>query len=833
MRESVADVLISSYTPASARYDEMLAAAKAPRAHWQSLFQQLAATSSDTLRERVQWVRREVRENGVTYNVYADPEGAVRPWELDMLPFILPAAEWAGIEAAIRQRATLLNQVLVDVYGEQRLLAEGLLPPALVYGHAGYLRPCRGSSMAGGVMLHMYAADLARSPDGHWWVVDDRTQTPSGAGYALENRLVISRLYADLFRDLRVQRLAGFFATLRDSLAHWAPVEGGNAGAAPLMVLVTPGPHNETYFEHTYLARYLGFPLVEGNDLTVREDKVWLKTLTGLQRVHVILRRLDDDYCDPLELRSDSALGIPGLVQAARLGNVLVANSLGSNLLETGALLGFLPALCERLLGEPLKMPSVATWWCGEPAALAEVIQKLDRVVIKGASSQMRVAPMFGEDLDERGRARVAAMLKARPQMYVAQELVQLSQAPVCDGVQVRASAIGLRVYACASPNGYVVMPGGLTRAATGTDARVISMQRGGSSKDTWVLSTGPVSTFSLLKRDTRPQDLVRTGLNLSSRVVENLYWLGRNSERCDDMARLLRLALTRVIEEGPVERDKSWGGIQGMLRQTGVFSDAEAAAEMADDVTTARALRAAVVDDARPGLAGGLKQLLRVASQLRERLSLDNWRTLNQMARRLQRDRARPVPLADTLAELDRDIAAFMTLAGFALDGMTRDHGWRFLSIGRRIERLQYICSLLRQALAGPPDADLGWVLELADSSVTYRSRYMARPEWLPVLDLLIRDAHNPRSVVFQLKGLNDFVGRIEDSFGEGIEERLDAAVLSLEAIDPGADLRHGSARLAALLQEWHDASSRLSEQLGLRFFAHVGEVNRQTFAM
>ncbi len=822
--------LLSAYPASGPRYDEMLAAPRAPRAHWQRLFEQLAATSPKALRERAQWVQRQVRENGVTYNVYADPEGADRPWELDMLPLIIPAQEWAGIEAAIRQRATLLNQVLVDVYGEQRMLAEGLLPPALIYGHAGYLRPCRGVKTPGGVMLHMYAADLARSPDGSWWVVDDRSQTPSGAGYALENRLVISRLYADLFQELRVQRLAGYFATLRDSLAHWAPADSD----APLTVLVTPGPHNETYFEHTYLARYLGIPLVEGNDLTVREDKVWLKTLTGLQRVHAILRRLDDDYCDPLELRSDSSLGIPGLLQAVRRGNVLVANSLGSNLLETGALLGFLPRLCERLLGEPLKMPSVATWWCGEPAALADVVARLDRLVIKGAYSQMRVVPMFGEDLDERGLARVSGMLKARPQMYVAQELVQLSQAPVCDpnltGKQLRASAIGLRVYACASPNGYVVMPGGLTRAATGTDARVISMQRGGSSKDTWVLSTGPVSSFSLLRRETRPQDLVRTGLNLSSRVVENLYWFGRNSERCDGMARLLRLALTRVIEEDPLERDKSWGGIIGMLVHTGIFDEADGAA---GEMAIARVLRAAVVDDAKPGLAGGLKELLRVASQLRERLSLDNWRTLNGMARRLQRNRNRPIPLSETLAELDRSIAAFMTLAGFALDGMTRDHGWRFLSIGRRIERLQFICSLLQQALAGPADADLGWVLELADSSVTYRSRYMARPQWLPVLDLLVRDAHNPRSVCFQLKGLNDFVRRIEDAFGEEIEERLDAAVLSLEVLDPGADLCHGSARLAALLQEWHAASARLSEQLGLRFFAHVGEVNRQTFAM
>lgn len=825
--------LLTTYPAAAARYDEMLEAPFTPRAHWQRLFEQLGGTAPEALRERVQWVQRQVRENGVTHNVHADPEGADRPWELDMLPLILPALEWTGIEAAIQQRATLLNRILVDSYGAQQLLAEGLLPPALVYGHAGYLRPCRGIAPPGGVMLHMYAADLARAPDGRWWVVGDRTQAPSGAGYALENRLVISRLYEDLFHGLRVQRLANFFATLRDSLAQWAP-----AGAAsPVMVLLTPGPRDETYFEHTYLARYLGIALVEGNDLTVREDKVWLKTLSGLQRVHVILRRLQGEYCDPLELRSDSALGIGGLVQAVRSGNVLVANGLGSSLLQTGALLGFLPRLCERLLGEPLRMPSVATWWCGEPAALAEVTARLDRLVIKGAQSQMRVQPMFGDDLDERGRGRVTAMLNARPQMYVAQEQVQLSQAPVFDPgdamPRLRASAIGLRVYACATSNGYVVMPGGLTRAATGTDARVTSMQRGGSAKDTWVLSTGPVSTFSLLRRETRPQDLVRTGPNLSSRVVENLYWFGRDTERCDNMARLLRVAITRVIEEGAAESGGSWAGIAGMLRHTGIFGEQDVPAEATDDdADTARALRAAVLDDSRPGLASGLKELLRVASQLRERLSLDNWRTLNQMARRLPRDRGRTVPLSETLAELDRNIAAFMTLTGFSLDGMTRDTGWRFLSIGRRIERLQFVCALLREALAGPADADLGWVLELADSSITYRSRYMARPEWLPVLDLLVRDLSNPRSIAFQLKGLNDFVGRIEGAYGEGIEERLETALMALEAIDPGADLQHGSARLAALLEDWSAASSRLSEQLGLRFFSHVGEVNRQTFA-
>ncbi|MCX7160520.1 MAG: circularly permuted type 2 ATP-grasp protein, partial [Proteobacteria bacterium] len=371
-----------------------------------------------------------------------------------------------------------------------------------------------------------------------------------------------------------------------DSLAHWAP----HGDEAPLVVLLTPGPYNETYFEHAYLARYLGFPLVEGHDLTVRNGCVWLKTLSGLQRVHAILRRLDDDFCDPLELTGDSTLGVAGLADAARRGNVLLANALGSNLLESGALLGFLPDLSRKLLGEDLQMPSVATWWCGQPDALEEAIEKLDQLVIKPAFPQLRMEAVFGDDLTDAQRADLVARMRAKPQNYVAQELVQLSQAPVWDRQHPRrllARAIGMRVFACATPNGYVVMPGGLTRVATGSNARVISMQRGGASKDTWVLAAGPVNTFSLLRRSTGSQDLVRSGANLTSRVVENLYWFGRYAERCDNTARLLRLALERMIDAVPSAHDAGWMSITSLLRRAEILEDEDDL----DDVALVRAL--------------------------------------------------------------------------------------------------------------------------------------------------------------------------------------------------------------------------------------------------
>ncbi len=811
--------LLAAYPQKSPRFDEMLEAPLQPRAHWRGLFEHLVAASPDQMRRSVQYVQRQIHENGVTYNVYADPQGTDRPWELDVLPLIIPAAEWKQIEGAIAQRAELLNRILADVYGEQALLREGHLPPAPIYGHAGFLRPCRGTRPPGGVFLHTYAADLARSPNGQWWVIADRTQAPSGAGYALENRLVVSRVFPELFRDLRVHHLADFFRTLRDSLAHWAPHDD----EPPFTVLLTPGPYNETYFEHAYLARYLGFPLVEGSDLTVRNGCVWLKTISGLKRVHAILRRLDDDFSDPLELRSDSTLGIPGLTQAARRGTVLIANALGANILESGALLGYLPALCEHLLGEPLMMPSVATWWCGEEAALEDVLDNLDTLVIKGAFPQLRFDPVFGPDLDARGRAELIAAMRAHPHNYVAQELVQLSQAPVWDRGHPRrlaARAVGLRVFAVASPNGYAVMPGGLTRVSSDVDVRMLSMQRGGSSKDTWALSDGPVSTFSLLRRSTGPQDIVRSGANLSSRVVENLFWFGRYAERCDDTARLLRIALDRLFEDAKSTHSGEWRAIVALCRLQNLLPlDPKREVEP-------YLIRAIVDPEHPPTLAANLRQLFRIGFHLRERLSLDNWRTINRLVQDLaQRQGSDDMPLGEAFAFLDRTVLGLMTLAGFSLDGMTRDQGWRFLSLGRRIERLQFLCLALRHALHAPAENDLDWLLELADSIVTYRSRYMTRPERLPAFDLLLLDLGNPRSVIFQVAGIRDYVERLSDQYGPIADDALAPLLPRLQAFDLGGALqsRRGVAALEALLQQIRDAAFHLSDRIAHRFFTHV----------
>ena len=813
--------LLAGYAARSGRYDELLAGPQLPRAHWDAFLQALADRGARGLSDTLALTEREVHENGITYNVYADPKGMDRPWQVDPLPLLLSGDEWRAIEEGVAQRAELLNRVLADLYGEQSLLKSGALPPGVVFGHAGYLSPAQGIRPPGGVHLFHYAADLARSPDGRWWVVGDRTQAPSGAGYALENRLVVSRVFPQLFRELRVQHLASFFAALRESLLRWAP-RGGPAGSSdggtPLIALLTPGPFNETYFEHALLARYLGVALVEGSDLTVREGCVWMKTVEGLKRVHALLRRQDDDYCDPLELRSDSALGVAGLTECARRGTVLIANSLGSGVLESGALLGYLPALSEQLLGEPLKLPSVATWWLGEPAAFDDAWKRLDQVLIKPLERSSREPAVFGADLDAAARATLRERVAARPQRYVAQEWVRVSQAPVLErGTHGRdslaARTVGLRVFAVATPDGYKLMPGGLTRVAGDSEARVVAMQRGGRSKDTWVLSDAPVNaSFSLLTSTVTPADLVSSRANLPSRTAENLFWFGRYGERADAAMRLLRVAIEAQLDDEVVE-----GGTAplALCVRMGLVD--------ADDDPAIALLRAATHPEG--ALAERLRQLSRVAFNLRDRMSADHWRTINQLIgdpvfQGASASTAMRLPLA--LAWLDRAVNAMVTLSGFVLDGMTRGTGWRFLSMGRRIERLWNLAAALQVATDEGRDQGLEWLLQWADSSVTYRSRYLVAPEWLPVLDLLVRDEGVPRSLAFQLKGLGEYVGKLEAAHGRFASDVVTPGQAALAALTP-AELHPESEALADLLAQLQRIAGGVSDELTLKFFSHA----------
>ena len=544
----------------------------------------------------------------------------------------------------------------------------------------------------------------------------------------------------------------------------------------------------------------------------MRDDRVWLKTIYGLQRVHAIVRRQDDDYCDPLELRSDSALGVAGLADCARRGNVLLANALGSGVLESGALLGYLPRLSRELLGEPLQMPQIATWWLGERAAFDDAWRRPERLIVKPIERSPSEPSIVVAQLSADAREALRRRIGERPHHFVAQEWVHVSQAPVLEGKSIAALAartVGLRVFAVATPSGWRVMPGGLTRVAGDEDSPVIAMQRGGRSKDTWVLTDGPVNAeFSLLSKTVKAEDLVGADATLASRAAENLFWFGRYGERCDATARLLRVAIGEVLEDTGtrVGAPPAWT----LAERLGIVEPVR---------SRARALRRAA-GHPEGALAQRFESLSRVAFSLRDRMSVDHWRTLNRLIAdpALQREPALPM----TLVWLDRAITALMTLSGFVLDGMTRGVGWRFVSIGRRVERLATMCSALQVATDEGRMHELDWLLDLADSSVTYRSRYLAAPEWLPVLDMVMRDESNPRSLAFQAKGLAEFIAKLEATHGAFASPLLQPAHAALRAL-PSAELAPESEILADVIDQLQRAAYAVSDAISLKFFSHA----------
>ncbi|HUC85129.1 MAG TPA: circularly permuted type 2 ATP-grasp protein, partial [Candidatus Acidoferrales bacterium] len=649
------------------------------------------------------------------------------------------------------------NRILADCYGSQELIRSRWLPPALVFAQPDFLRPCHGVRVPEEIFLNIYAADLARSPDGQWWVVSDRTQIPTGVGYALANRLVTSRVLPEPFRDNHVHRLAGFFRDLQNALARL----GGRSSEKARVVMLTPGPHNETYFEHAYLARYLGYMLVEGQDLTVRDNHVFLKTLSGLDRVDVILRRVDDDFCDPLELRNDSILGVPGLVESIRAGNVVTANALGTGLVQSPAFLPFLPGLCQHILGEELKLPSVATWWCGQKAARDHVLEHLEELVVKPAFRTRPRAADPEKPLSDEERAGLKRHIEFDPDLFVAQERVEFSSAPSLEKDGLVARPVGLRVFLIATESGYRVMPGGLTRVSPEAGGRGISMQRGGTSKDTWIISETPVEEFTLLRGAQQNVELRRTGNNLPSRLADNFFWLGRYSERADATARLLRSALRRFNPERGLGAQALVAPLLQTLETQGQLPDLWGRPDLRQNAEAFEAeLLAAIFDPGRPGsLRATVDQLHRLAMHVRDRTSNDMWRALSQLNERLASPPKRLVMLAgDATAVLNEILLGLAAFHGLARENMTRAQAWRFLDMGLRLERAVYLSTLLGATLRSP-DADnpslLEAVLEVADSSITFRSRYTLLPNVPPVFDLVLLDDKNPRSVLFQIRQL------------------------------------------------------------------------------
>ncbi len=818
--------LLAGYAPAPGTWDEVIGA-DGVRPHWKQLVDHLGRFGPDELARRRDQARRLMRENGVTYNVYAEPHGLDRPWLLDPVPLVMPAAEWDALARGLSQRARLLDAILADLYGPQRLLREGLIPPAAVFGHPAFLRPCHGLDVPGGRRLLTYAADLVRAPDGRWLVAADRAQSPAGAGYALENRIVLSRVLPEVFRDCGVRRLAGFFIALRQTLLALAPRHQDN----PRIVLLTPGPYHDAYFEHAYLARYLGYPLVEGGDLTVRDETVYLKTLGGLHPVDVVLRRQDDDFCDPLELRNDSTLGVAGLVQAARSGHVAVVNALGSGLAENAALMPFLPQLCRHLLGEDLLLDSVETHWAGDELDFIE--KHFDDLVFRPAFG--RGEPLAGNALDEAARADLIAQVRARRHAWVAHRLPPLSTAPALDDKQSKPSprALALRAFAVASGDGYDVMPGGMGRIITESSA-ALTMRRGGSGKDVWVLADGPVAPVSLLRPANARLTLSRGSIELPSRVADNLFWLGRYGERAEDHARLLRCLVMHQNDDPENATGGELAALLAVARHLGLQGVGAGAGAKAIR-NPARHAWAMVGDADRPGsVRDCLRRLRQAGFAVRDRLSNDTWRIIDQLEAELPPGSSGPPEAAELLPALNRLITGCSALAGMGMENTTRGSGWRFMDLGRRLERALFTVEVLRALLASEKpqgEAALEAALEVADSAITYRSRYLTSLQAPAVLDLLLTDDSNPRSAGFQLELVAAHVAKLPRDRDQALPTAAERLALGtytwVRLIDPfdlcRFDERGGRPALAHFLDHLASDLCVLSDTITTQYLSHA----------
>jgi uncharacterized circularly permuted ATP-grasp superfamily protein/uncharacterized alpha-E superfamily protein len=830
------------YRAKDRNYDELIGRDGKVRSHWQRFVERLGGLDDAEIERAWASAERQIREIGVTHNVHGDPQGEDRPWRLDPVPFVIDAAEWQALEAGLVQRAKLLNTILADLYGEQRLLRAGLIPPALIFANSRFLRPVHGVPVESDTYLHFLAIDLARGPDGRWWVLSDRTQSPVGAGYALENRVIMARALPELFRDCRVQRLAAFFQGFRDDLISRIRSD------EPRIVIHSPGPSDETYFEHAYLARYLGIPLVEAADLTVRDRRVFLKTLSGLKPVHMIWRRVLSEGYDPLSLQAGSLHGIPGLVEALRAGQVTVVNALGSGVVENDALMNFMPKLCRQLLGEDLILPQTATWWCGDQDSRRFVLDHLEKLVIRptfASRSIMEQTPsqVIGGHLTQAERQELAARIEEHGEAYIGQDLVTLSTAPTWQDDRLAPQPMALRVYLAASGDGYRVMPGGLTRTSEHPDPHAVFMGQGEASKDSWVLANGVVSGFSRLAVGDHPPVPKRSGQDVPSRTADNLYWLGRYAERIEGGARLLRSFLRLTAGEESDENPATRQILLDLMIEHHHLSEDLARTVAAGGLDAVeRELWSLVFDpEAVNGLGPMLANLRRSATSVRERLSSDTWRILQELQgdAEARRQQARP-DVQEALQLLNHVIRMLAALAGMQTENTTRNFGWLLFDLGRRVERARLLTKLIA-ALAGRGGEGevetLELLLQLADSSMTYRTRYLAEPQAPLVIDLILMDETNPRAIMFQLDRLAEHLDELpRDAELEGLSDeqrllsRLHAKVdlVDLAKLAELSGKKPTRQALLALMSTVEADLSDFSDTLTSRYFSHVEPLSR-----
>lgn len=874
-----------SYMPPLERFDELCGVPQTEPLSpepindaWQRLDTALGNVGATEFSRLWDQTRHALRENGIAYGSVPQAEGSLptedrsRPWQFDPIPMVIPAAEWESIAAALEQRARLLGEILTDLLGPQRLLTSGLLPGEVLFRHPLFHRALWTERSRAPTPLVLYAADIARDHTGKWWVLGDRTEAPSGLGFALENRLLTSRMLPGAFHRLNVRRLASFFIDLRESTARLAPRQSdrnANRTSDPRVVLLTRGESSARYFEDTFLARYLGYTLAEGQDLVVRGDQLYFKTLGGLLPVDVVLRRPDSRTLDPLEIVASQCNGTSGFFQAWRLGQVGMVNPPGSGIVEAPVMMAFLPFLCQEMLGEPLRMPAVATWWLGAEVIRKKILRRLDDVVIRPAFE--RPGPRAEADTARMARMskeKLTELICSRPHDFVAQEKVQRSSVPVwCGGSGVsqdatsersakqstgnfQSGSIVVRAFQVqrGNPGEYQTLQGGLVRVeplgredwpcASHVKEELGKLETSPGTvelcKDLWVLADEPVRYVTLLDQH---QDVVavrRGGAELPSRVADNLFWVGRHLERTEAVARLLRsVALRLTGEELSNQLPEMSMLLRAMVEQNQIEPD-YAVPDILGSLRPLEQVLPQLVCD--PMHHGGLRYrtdtLIRTASTVRDRISGDSWRAIRKVGEVFDGVEASRASLADVLELANETILALTAFSGLASESMTRTTTWRFLDLGRRLERATQSASILHCASevkeSVATTSTFVALLENAESLITYRSRYQSGFRWGPVCDLLICDTTNPRSIAYQLLAIEDHVRQLPKELHRPADEELiEAAALLVrlvEKLDPSTLIGpHSVSAIAKLVIELEVLLPRFSDTINHLYFVHT----------
>jgi uncharacterized circularly permuted ATP-grasp superfamily protein/uncharacterized alpha-E superfamily protein len=830
------------------KYDEMFTPEMEVKSHWKKLFNSLNDLGQEGLKMRQKDIDWLLGENGVTYNVYNDPKGLHRPWNLNVVPFILHESEWKVVEKGLKQRAELLNLVLKDVYGERKLIKDGIVPHEVIYGHRGFLRQCSGIKYTNDRILSMYAADISRGSDGRLWVVNDRTEAPSGMGYASENRSTTSRILPEMFAKMNVKRLSNFFQEFNQMLVDASPENKEN----PNIVILTPGSHNETYFEHAYLASFLGFPLVQGNDLVVRDGFLWMKSLQGLKQVDVVLRRVDDVYVDPLELREDSHLGVAGLLDVVRRNNVAIINPVGSGVIENPGLIPFMPAIAKYFLKEELVIPQIASWWCGQEKERNYVLNNLPNLVIKRIDRTNRESIHFGEFLNPEQIKKLKAEINDRPYRFVAQEKINFSTAPNLANGKFEPRNMVARAFSIATKDGYSVMPGGLVRVAPDRDTLRVSNQRGGTSKDFWILEDKP-------SEETKTQywhpkaSVSASGLNdLPSLTAENLYWAGRYVGRTLVNARFLRMVLRQMalMQNNTKKPDsvKLQVLFKAVTELTGTypgFVKKDSKGKYAMDNPYEEIL-SVILDKNRVGsLAHTINMFSNSYYSIRNLWSSDMWRVFENIQktwRNFEEDTDRSInKMIKVLNQLITRLIAFM---GLIEESIMVQQGLLLYFIGLQLEQSTLTITKCRSLLSLKYEEQveyelLEYLLTSQESLNIYRYSYRSYIQIDHVLDLIMLDLEYPRSLTFMLSRIQKDIAKLPHS--KSINHLTDYQKFVFEAFSklrlanskqlnktiPGENeiLRRN---LDTLLEELSDLLFKTSQSISTTYFDHTYKQNQ-----